>query len=640
MTGQNCAITVGINRYNNLQTLQFAQQDAESVRDYLLEELGCQQVYHFTDDSPPIPQDFGPPLGSQPTFGTLRRFFRVRFEEPFLKAGDNLWFFFAGHGIRYEDRDYLMPIDGDPGDVASTAVPLHYVTERLQRCGADNVILLIDACRDSSGRRGGLGVGQERQPGVITFFSCSPQESSYEIEELKHGAFTHALLEGLKLQGEGNCATVERLYHYLSQTVPHLSQRYGKPPQTPYGRIEPPTKNSLILLPRQARLADVLALKNSAMAAELRRDSTLAKQFWIRVLAVSPADPEAIAGIERLVQVVVTPQVQASSSEAPSSDSRSTVKRSPQPQVKTGPTFEFEVVTVNAQGQISQRDKRHAEYRREDLGNGVTLDLVLIPAGEFMMGQTESEKAELIRLVGQDKYQKWYANELPQHRVTVAAFWLGKYPITQAQWKAVAALPKVDLDLKPDPANFKGDNRPVEQVSWNEATEFCKRLSNHTGREYRLPSEAEWEYACRAGTTTPFHFGPTISTDLANYAGVDWKNEGKTYSGSYGQGPKGEYRQQTTDVGCFPANAFGLYDMYGNVWEWCLDYWHDNYEGAPTDGSAWLSSGESNSRLLRGGSWNYYPGVCRSANRSRGARDGQYSNLGFRVVCASSWTLP
>ena len=203
----------------------------------------------------------------------------------------------------------------------------------------------------------------------------------------------------------------------------------------------------------------------------------------------------------------------------------------------------------------------------------------------------------------------------------------------------MAALPKSERDLEADPANFKGDNRPVEQVSWDDAIEFCQRLSKHTGRKYRLPSEAEWEYACRAGTTTPFHFGSTITTDLANYAGVDGENKGKTYPGSYGQGPKGEYRKQTTEVGRFSANAFGLYDMHGNVWEWCLDHWHNTYDGAPTDGSAWLSSGESNLRLLRGGSWLNGPWYCRSAGRGRLARDYQLYVIGFRLVCASSWAF-
>jgi formylglycine-generating enzyme required for sulfatase activity len=167
-------------------------------------------------------------------------------------------------------------------------------------------------------------------------------------------------------------------------------------------------------------------------------------------------------------------------------------------------------------------------------------------------------------------------------------------------------------------------------VTWDDAVEFCQKLSKQTGREYRLPSEAEWEYACRAGTTTPFHFGPTITTDLVNYDG-DY---------TYGSAPKGQYREQTTEVGSFPANNFGLYDLHGNVWEWCLDHWHNNYEGAPTNGSAWFSSDENALRLLRGGSWFNIPRTCRSANRDRYARDVQYNGVGFRVVCASSWALP
>ncbi|MGB6298534.1 MAG: formylglycine-generating enzyme family protein, partial [Rivularia sp. (in: cyanobacteria)] len=167
--------------------------------------------------------------------------------------------------------------------------------------------------------------------------------------------------------------------------------------------------------------------------------------------------------------------------------------------------------------------------------------------------------------------------------------------------------------------------------------EFCARLSFHTGREYRLPSEAEWEYACRAGTTTPFHFGETITTDLANYNGS-----------SYGNGPKGKERGETTPVGSFGvANGFGLYDMHGNVWEWCLDDWHDNYEGAPTDGSAWLDDNDNLDRksaeaLLRGGSWYIGPGYCRCASRNSGniaLRDFDINGIGFRVVCAFGRTF-
>lgn len=296
--------------------------------------------------------------------------------------------------------------------------------------------------------------------------------------------------------------------------------------------------------------------------------------------------------------------------------------RPPPPNPQT-PTFDFEVVKVNAQGQIIQREQKSAEYYREDLGNGVFLDLVKIPGGRFRMGSPNSES---------DRYE----DEGPQHGVQISGVWIGEYPVTQAQWRAVAALPKVERDLDADPANFKGDNRPVEKVSWDEAVEFCQRLSRHSGRDYRLPSEAEWEYACRAGTTTPFHLGETITTDLANYRGTAWEYEGKTYPGSYGQGPKGKFREETTNVGNFPANGFGLYDMHGNVWEWCADHRHDSYKDAPTNGRVWLSSDDSNLRLVRGGSWLFIPALCRSASRNWVARDIQTDNLGFRVVCASS----
>ena len=265
---------------------------------------------------------------------------------------------------------------------------------------------------------------------------------------------------------------------------------------------------------------------------------------------------------------------------------------------------------------------------QEPLGDQLTLDLVNIPGGEFLMGSPPDE-------VGRDIYPSFCPDTVgkdveAQHRVTVAPFAMGQFPVTQAQWRAVAALPRVNRELDPDPANFKGDHRPVEQVSWHEAVEFCDRLSQHTGKPYRLPSEAEWEYACRAQTTTPFHFGDTLSTELANYDG----------NYTYGNGAKGEYRQATTAIGQFGvANAFGLFDLHGNVLEWCLDHWHPSYEGAPTDGSAWITDGDEGRRIVRGGSWHLNPTDCRSAFRNRLARGNQYDDFGFRIVCASSWAL-
>jgi formylglycine-generating enzyme required for sulfatase activity len=179
------------------------------------------------------------------------------------------------------------------------------------------------------------------------------------------------------------------------------------------------------------------------------------------------------------------------------------------------------------------------------------------------------------------------------------------------------------------PERFRGDLRPVVNVSWFDAQAFCQRLAVRTGKNYALPSEAQWEYACRAGTTTPFHYGATISTGLANYDGRQM----------YGDGEKGAYRQQTTDVFRFSANAWGLQDMHGNVWEWCVDQWHDNYDGSPQDGSAWSDEDakqnkiEKKSRLLRGGSWAYGPWDCRSAYRDDNHPDDRDGFVGFRVCC-------
>ena len=276
---------------------------------------------------------------------------------------------------------------------------------------------------------------------------------------------------------------------------------------------------------------------------------------------------------------------------------------------------------------IIHRQQQQNQYFIEDLGNGILLEMVKIPGGTFTMGAPKDEKGRGDR-------------ETPQHRVNVPPFFIGKYPVTQAQWKAVAALPEINHDLKPEPSKFKGVNLPVEQVSWYDTIEFSARLSNYTGREYRLPSEAEWEYACRAGTITPFHFGETITSELANYRARQ----------TYASEPKGEYREQTTTIGEFPPNAFGLYDMHGNVWEWCFDDWHSNYEGAPTDGSPWFDEKNNNLyhkklssiSVLRGGSWFTSPERCRSAYRYVGRWSIRHhidSYSGFRVVCGVGRTF-
>lgn len=287
--------------------------------------------------------------------------------------------------------------------------------------------------------------------------------------------------------------------------------------------------------------------------------------------------------------------------------------------------FSFEVATIarepSAQNQwVITRQPGEAELYEERLGDNLTLEMVAIPGGSFVMGSPPDEPERLER-------------EGPQHRVTLSDFYMGRYPVTQAQWRFVAELPEVSKALNPDPSRFKGDDRPVERVSWFDAVEFCARLSFYTEREYRLPTEAEWEYACRAGTMTPFHFGETLSPELAKYY----------CSNTYNNGPKGEPLGGTAMLRHFAvANAFGLYDMHGNAWEWCQDHYHSSYEGAPTDGMAWIDEEGGNNnviRILRGGSWDDNPRNCRSAYRffffPRATNDG----FGFRVVSSAPRAL-
>ena len=597
----------------------------------------------------------------------------------------------------------------------------------IQKCGADNVVLILDACRDEGDSgKGSQGIGEQTEreaieKGVITICSCSPNEYSWELEDLQQGAFTYALLEGLGSRGKR--ATVEKLNHYLKYRVKELSQHKGK--QTPRITIDPIEKSHLILMPKYATLADIATLKMDAVRAERKREFGKAKSLWRMVLnAAQGTDEDAIDALTQIgiqeklgdfVQFPFAPKSEnfenLSTSEIqtpkstelleglniqtptplkpqpksqpkskpkskpksqPKSQSKSQLKSQPKPQPKipttsipktqregkktrrqililgglggsgfvlasltkylwdyisaentsssyqekpledvstsqatTSPTPQPQqkivTVKVNNTGKIITTTEVKAKVMTENLDNEVSLEMVKIPGGRFLMGSPETEAER-------------HNDEGPQHYVDVPEFFMGKYAVTQAQWQAV---------MGNNPSSFKGASRPVEKVSWYDATKFCQKLSQITGKKYSLPSESQWEYACRAGTTTPFYFGETITPELANYDG----------NYTYGNGPKGKSRNETTNVGIFPPNSFGLYDMHGNVWEWCADEWHDNYDGAPTDGSVWLNGNKDRSPL-RGGSWASIPFICRSAIRDVYFRrvDRTY-NIGFRLVC-------
>lgn len=245
------------------------------------------------------------------------------------------------------------------------------------------------------------------------------------------------------------------------------------------------------------------------------------------------------------------------------------IRETPKPLAPVVETLRFKTLTYDRRGRIKEEPEKSVKTLLEPLDSDIRLELVEVPGGVFTMGASAGE-------LGPE-------SERPLHQVTVARFWAGKYEITREQWRVVAQWPKVKIELKPDPSSFKDDDKlPVETVSWYEAQEFCARLTQRTGRPYRLLTEAEWEYAARAGSSTPYAFGETITPNIVNYNGNHpyWVQQGK-----------GEYREKTVPVGSLGrANGFGLFDMYGNVWEWCQDHWHSNYKGAPVDGSSWENS--------------------------------------------------
>jgi formylglycine-generating enzyme required for sulfatase activity len=260
-------------------------------------------------------------------------------------------------------------------------------------------------------------------------------------------------------------------------------------------------------------------------------------------------------------------------------------------------------------GKLSPPAEQRSQPFTCELGGGIKLEMVYIPPGKFVMGSQHNEEGSSF-------------SETPQHIVTVTSFYLSKYLITQEQYAAI---------MGKNPAYRPGTKLPVEQVSWHDAREFCSKLSTKTGHTFRLPSEAEWEYACRAGTKTAFYYGDIIDPSLANYRSRGSKIEQPLNRPKQQKGLAETLLDRTTLVGRFPPNHFGLYDMHGNVWEWCEDTWHDSYQGAPIDGSAWL--GESDKRILRGGSWDNYARSCRSALRFKWSAENNNYYIGFRIAC-------
>jgi formylglycine-generating enzyme required for sulfatase activity len=588
------ALIVGVDRYQDPQVtpLVGAGNDARSLRTALIRYGGFpdDHVILLTSDQA---------AGSQPTRGViLRKLSNLRAVVP--KDG-LLLFSFAGHGIQREGRAYLLASDsqvnGDLDLLEDTAINVgSQVRDRVEETGIGQVIFILDACRNEPGA-GRSGTDNPLSEGFVKQFSFDSRNRdvsafvilyaseighrAYEYIEKRQGYFSWFLVEALRgaAANDRGEVTLGAVIDYLQEKVPQrvaLDLGRGKA-QKPFAVIEGFKANDLVLsfVPQMTRVTQNLPAGRGENLPQPPPQSPLANDKPVKLPEVRPSVPKA-------------------------------------PPIRLQ-TFQFETISVDAVGKVVSQREAKVDYFAEP---NLNLDMVSIPGGTYPMGLGRAQLALFrsqpsARSLSMDPIETM----LPQRFVSLESFFISRYEITQAQWRLVANLPKVARELSRKPSYIEGDQLPVDQVSWEDANEFCIRLTHFTGRRYRLPTEAEWEYACRAGTTSLFHFGDTLAPDLANYR----ISSGDAMAGPAPVGSKGV------------ANRFGLFDMHGNVQEWCADTWHPNYKGAPSDGRAW-EGGDANNRVLRGGAWTSEALACASAVRVKGSVTLRARSIGFRVV--------
>ena len=529
-----------------------------------------------------------------------------------LKAGGSGLFYYAGHGVQSKGRNYLIPVDADiqsEAEVEDAGVDASLVLNFMD--DAQNVlnIVILDACRNNpfsrSFRSASSGLAQVDAPtGTLIAYATAPGRVASDGTE-RNGLYTSELLKQMRVPGLG----VTEMFMRVRAEV--MKQTGNK--QVPW---EASSLVGSFYFTGGANSTGSNSGTNNAAPSETRFDAAAFEySYWETIKnSTDPEDFKAylkkypngqFADLARNNLRRLETAGNKSPANPDTSPGNTRIAMPPNPPLPLR-SFDFVTVELDSGRNLKSRETKSANAYLEDLG-GVKLEMVAIPPGEFMMGSPGSQGG---------------TDEHPQHQVRIDYwFYLGKFEVTQAQWRAV---------MGTNPSHFKDcDECPVEEVSWSDAAEFCRKLSAATGREYRLPSEAEWEYAARARTTTTWAFGNNISPEIVNY-----NPGGKTG------------RMKTLRVGSLGvANAFGLYDMYGNVWEWCQDWYHDSYAGiagdAPTDGSAWLSGGEQEYRVLRGGSWDVFTFEASSDHRGKD-RDTRTGRLftrdgtnGFRVVAVA-----
>jgi formylglycine-generating enzyme required for sulfatase activity/uncharacterized caspase-like protein len=622
------ALLIGVSQYaaEELEPLPSAEQDVEAMRRVLQHpEMGgfaAEQIMMLTNPTKAEVED------------SIYELFAGK------KQNDLLLFYFSGHGVKNEAGKLYFTVPDTrkfQGAVMEhTAVSASMLQERMGRSISEYQVLVLDCCFSGAIAKGmtikddgGVDVrSQLGGRGRAIFTASSSTQHSFQQDDLPLSVYTQFFVEGIEkgaadFDGNGQISADE-LHRYVLEKVQKVA-----PAMTPqFYHVE---DGHRIYLAKSPKDDPVLKYRKKVERLVTQKKFDVQRNCFSEIVTSSLDELRQKLGLSVEVAEAI-----ASEAIQPIREYQHKLQKYRQTLVNALKKEEYPF-DEGAQDDLKEyqmllglRDEDVEAIALQvlpqsppstvypnviatptpvaptmpqsftlDLGNKVKLEMIAIPGGSFWMGSPDG--------VGTD-------DERPRHQVTIAPFWMSKYPITQAQYQAIAG---------ENPSSFKenGDQKPVECVSWREAIAFCEKLGekrdplrvSRRARVFRLPSEAEWEYACRAGTEMPFYFGEEISVEQVNHD---------------------QHFMQTTDVGNFPANSFGLYDMHGNVWEWCADHWHKNYNGAPTDGSAWLTEDKNASRLLRGGSWYSNPVNCRSASRCNFSPDFQYFNFGFRVACS------
>ncbi|HKQ78749.1 MAG TPA: SUMF1/EgtB/PvdO family nonheme iron enzyme, partial [Blastocatellia bacterium] len=512
---------------------------------------------------------------------------------------NRLLIYFAGHGHTLKTQDgrrelgYIIPADApkanDTGEFKSLAVSMNDINNYAEQIEAIHALFVFDSCFAGTifkSRSSGVpeAITDKIVQPVRQFITAGNEKQAVPDYSYFRRAFI-AALDGAADDNRDGFITGTELGEYLHREVTN----YTKRAQTPqHGKIYNPDLNE----------GDLVFVAPKREPVTLVGPCVNEEEAWKRLDSQSVAAVQAFLREYPNCQYAANARILLATLEG-ARNRPSGSNPSPVPSTTLTPVIalprgvdpsrlavhNFQTASVDAKGNVRKFTGSPTQQYIEDLGNGVRLEMVAVRGGTFTMGSADGR-----------------VDEKPPHQVAVSDFWMGKFELTQAQWRVV---------MGTDPSGFKGDDLPVESVSWYDAKEFCSRLnaklSLSEAEGYRLPSEAEWEYATRAGSKTKFAFGETISPEIVNYMG----------DAPFGEAQNGVYRQRTLAVGSLGvANAWGLFDLHGNVWEWCEDDWHSSYSGASTDGRAWVDIPDrASDRVNRGGGWINSAVSCQSADR-------------------------